>query len=98
MVSFTIPYIFLHCVRDVALITPWSILTWDENAEASRLQWAVPSGNPLHSLMVAIVTACSALAGVVILFAVSLKSLKLVGKMELYEDMHTKLMGNGSKL
>ena len=93
MVSLNIPYILFHCVGDVKIIpnTLWSILTWNGSTKPSRLQWAVPSGNPLHSGVVAIVTVCTALSAVVIIFVVSMKSFKIAGKKGSHKEMPSSL-------
>lgn len=51
----------------------WALLTRKESSmlDSIELQWLVPAGNPVHSGIVAAITACTSLFGVVILWVVS---------------------------
>lgn len=51
----------------------WALLTRKESSmlDSIELQWLVPAGNPVHSGIVAAITACTSLFGVVMLWVVS---------------------------
>lgn len=85
-VNFSIPHVLFQCFHNnddnsAANMTDskpnrnnmaWAVLTWKESTlDSNGLQWAVPAGNPLHSQLVAVTTACTSLIGVVVLLVVS---------------------------
>lgn len=83
-VGFRFPILLLQCFRkggnasnenmnDGSIDMAWALLTKKESSliDSIELQWRVPAGNPLHSKIVASITACTSFIGVVTLWVVS---------------------------